>query len=431
MTGRSAAAFCAARGADVVLADERPGDPPGPVAPGVRVRAGEPFPDPAGFDLVVPSPGVPRERWAAAREAAGDVELAGRMLTVPIAAVTGTNGKSTTVLLLEALLRASGLRAEAAGNLGRPVLDLVGKPLDVAVVEVSSFQLEAVERFRPRVAVWLNTTPDHLDRHGDFETYAATKARLLARQGPEDVAVLAGDDPVVMAHAQTRARVWRFTREGPCVPGAWLEGDTAVVDDGGGAVRVPLAGRLEGIPRDNVLAALLAARALGADLAQAATGLLEFRPLPHRLEPVAEHGGVLFVNDSKATNPGAAAGALRQMRRPVVWIAGGRDKGVPYEAVVEAARGRVQHALLVGEAAPAIARALGQSVPHEQVGTVPEAVRRAAILARPGDVVLLAPACASFDQFESFEDRGTCFRQTVASVANDAEPGGPGAGGSS
>jgi UDP-N-acetylmuramoylalanine--D-glutamate ligase len=200
LSGRSAAAFCAGRGARVLAVDERAELPPPALPAGVEVQLGGALPDPGGFDLVVPSPGVPEERHRAYRSSAcrvwGDVELAARCLAVPVVAVTGTNGKSTTVRLLEVMLRAAGLRARAGGNVGEPALDLVGLPLDVAVLEVSSFQLEAVEALRPRVAVLLNVTPDHLDRHRSLEAYAATKARLFARQEPTDHAVVNGDDPV-------------------------------------------------------------------------------------------------------------------------------------------------------------------------------------------------------------------------------------------
>jgi len=420
ISGRSAAAFCAARGARVVAADERPPDasprdgwePP----PGVDVQRGAPFPDPGAFDLVVPSPGVPRERYAGrARRAWGDVELAGRALAVPVVAVTGTNGKTTVTRLLEALLRAAGLRAEAAGNVGRPVLELVGRPLDVAVVEVSSFQLESTESFRPRVAVILNITPDHLDRHGSFAAYREAKARLLDHQKPEDAAVLAADDPAVWSLAErVRGRRLAFSARRAVERGAWLDAGAARVGAGATHQRVALdAESLAEIGAENLLAALATVAALGVDPGRAAAAVPGFARLPHRFQVVARRGGVTWVNDSKATNVGAAVRALERCSGPVLWIAGGRDKGLDFRPLADAARGRVRGALLVGEAAPTLAGVLEPHVPVETVGTVESAVARAAALARPGDVVLLAPACSSFDQFAGFEERGARFCAAV------------------
>jgi UDP-N-acetylmuramoylalanine--D-glutamate ligase len=428
-SGRSAARFCAERGARVVAADERGPEalPALDLPPSVETVLGEPLPDPEPFDLVVPSPGVPPSRYAArARCVAGDVELAARFLRVPIVAVTGTNGKSTTVLLIEALLRAAGLRAEAAGNLGRPALELVGRPLDVAVLEVSSFQLETVETFRPRVAVVLNLAPDHLDRHGDFAAYRDAKARILARQRSDDFAVLNDDDAEVAALAgRTAATVLRFRREGPPVEAgagcAWFEPGAIHVQHRDATVRVPLDGlSLPGRHNlDNVMAALLATSALGADLAPAAAALATFRGLPHRSEVVASRAGVSWIDDSKATNPHAAARALEACDRPIVWIAGGRDKGLDYDALAEAAGERVREAILIGEAATKLASALSGRVTCCETGNLAAAVARAASVAQAGDVVLLAPACSSHDQFADFEARGRAFRAAIAALPED------------
>jgi UDP-N-acetylmuramoylalanine--D-glutamate ligase len=413
MTGQSAAAYLSARGASVCVADESLDAAAPPLPPGVELRRGA-LPDPADYDLVVPSPGVPAARYRErSRDVAGDVELAGRALEVPIVAVTGTNGKSTCVRLIEALLRASGLRAAAAGNVGEPVLGLVGQPLDVAVIEVSSFQLESVSRLRPRVAVWLNASPDHLDRHGDFEGYCRAKARLFARQQASDVAVLPANDPELRAHAATKARTLLFRSDGPLPEGAMLEGDDALVRFDGRIVRVPLGSLPASVHRENALAALLVVHALEADPTRAAAGMLGFRALPHRMEAIAEVDGASFIDDSKATNPGAAAAALHEQSAPVIWIAGGRDKGLDYRVLAEAARGRVRAALLIGEAAQAIGHALEGVTRSEQIGELDAAVARAHELAEPGDVVLLSPACASFDQFRNFEERGERFRSAV------------------
>jgi UDP-N-acetylmuramoylalanine--D-glutamate ligase len=455
ISGRSAASFCASQGAEVVAVDERSGsqlEGLGELPPRVTLRLGEPFPDAANFDLVVPSPGVPRERYrACARRAWGDVELAFRALAVPVVAVTGTNGKSTTVCLIEAMLRAAGLRALAAGNLGEPALGLVGRPIDVAVLEVSSFQLETTDAFRPRVSALLNLSEDHLDRHGSLEEYTSAKRRIFARQEAEDIAVLNGDDPRVTAlRTGIRAEIHTFRRCTPSERGAWWDGAAMVLRLGGEDIRLPLEGVQlgRGHHRENALAALLAASAAGADPSKAVRALASFTGLPHRGEPVGRIGGVEWINDSKATNPGAARAAItsqtapvvwiaggrdkglafealaeaaRGQTAPVVWIAGGRDKGLAFEALAEAARGRVRAALLIGEAAGKIAQALTDHVACQRVGTLEEAVHRAHSLAEPGDVVVLAPACASFDQFADFEDRGDQFRQLVNALPEAGE----------
>jgi UDP-N-acetylmuramoylalanine--D-glutamate ligase len=428
ISGVSAARFCAERGARVVAADEGAAAPAAEALPaGVEVRRAAPFPDPADFDLVVPSPGVPRERWAGrARRAWGDLELAWRALAVPIVAVTGTNGKSTTVRLVEAMLRAAGLRAEAAGNVGVPALDLVGRPLDVAVLEVSSFQLEAIDGFRPRVGVVLNVTEDHLDRHGSQEAYAAAKGRLFANQTADDVAIGNADDPFALKLAlASRARHVLFSAAAPARRElraselAYLESGAVVIAREGELRRLPL-DDFAGAPlppRENLLAALLAAEAVGAEPRRALGALADFRGLPHRLETVAVVGGVAFVDDSKATNPGAAEFALAAQAAPVIWIAGGRDKDLSFDALAERARGRVRLALLIGEASDKIARSLEGRVPFERAGALEAAVARAAAVARPGEVVLLAPGCASFDQFKSYAERGDRFRAAALALA--------------
>ncbi len=431
LSGRSAARFCASRGAEVVAADERSADRIEgleALPPGVELRVGAPFPDPASFDLVVPSPGVPAARWRErAHRAWGDVELAWRSLEIPILAITGTNGKSTTTLLIEAMLCAAGLRARAAGNVGTPVLDLVGLPLDALVLEVSSFQLEATEGFRPRVAVVLNVTPDHLDRHGSFEAYAATKERILRRQEPSDAAVLSFDDPSVRAMAdRTRARIVPFSTRGPLERGACLDAGAALLREPGQVpLRVPLDDlRLEGAHnRENALAALAAVWAFGVDPLRAAAALAGFEGLPHRAERVATVGGVLYVNDSKGTNPGAACRALQGFAGPLVWIAGGRDKGLDFSELAASAAGRTRAAVLIGEASDKLAAALAGRIDVHRAASIEEAVRRAAALAQPGDVVLLSPACASQDQFRDFEERGQRFRQAVRALGEDGERG--------
>jgi UDP-N-acetylmuramoylalanine--D-glutamate ligase len=419
-SGRSAAEFLAARGARVIAADERPADAIedlGTLAPAIERRVGVPFPALDGFDLVVPSPGVPAARWAGARRALGDVELAFRSLAVPVVAITGTNGKTTTTELCARMLVAAGLRAEAAGNIGRPALELVGRPLDVAVLEISSFQLEAVDAFRPRAAVVLNVTPDHLDRHGSFAGYVAAKARIVAQQRDDDVAIGAADDAaargIVLA---SRGRSWLFSATRPVERGAWWDAGAVVTRDGDAIERIALDGVDPDAlpPLDDVLAALLACKAVGADVAKAAGALATFEPPPHRREIVARHAGVVWVNDSKATNPDAARLALEALRSPAVWIAGGRNKGVELAPLADLAVARVRAAILIGEAADALERAIAGRIAVVRADSIEDAVARAGALATPGDVVLLSPACASFDQFRSYEERGARFRAAVA-----------------
>jgi len=429
ISGRSAAAFCAAHGARVTAADERDLSALAgldALDSRIELSVGRPFPDPADFDLVVPSPGVPRERYAArARRVWNDVELAYRALAVPIVAVTGTNGKSTTTLLVEALCNEAGLRARAAGNLGPPALGLVGAPLDVAVLEVSSFQLESVDTFRARVGVVLNVTPDHYDRHPSFEAYAEAKRRVLANQSADDFAVLGTDDPCVRRFAESaRGRVLEFSTRAPVARGAWLDAGDVVLRTGDARpLRLPLAG-LPPQPPENRMAALLAAVALGADPAKAWRALAHFRGLPHRLRPVARRRGALYVDDSKATNPAAALRALSSFPATLVWIGGGRAKGLDLGELADAVAARSRAAIVMGESAPALETALRGRVAIERADTIEEATARAAAHARPGDVVLLAPGCASLDQFRNYEERGDRFAAAARALDGAEAVGG-------
>jgi UDP-N-acetylmuramoylalanine--D-glutamate ligase len=424
VSGRSAAIFCAARGAHVVAADERPAEMLTGLSelhPGIELCTGGALPDPANFDLVVPSPGVPRERYAARAERVwGDIELAGRALQIPIVAVTGTNGKTTTVRLIEAMLRSAGLRARAAGNVGRPALSLVGEDLDVAVLEVSSFQLESVECFRPHVATILNLSPDHLDRHGSFEAYTATKAKILEHQRADDCAVLSFDDPTVRElEASARARVVPFSRTLALARGAYLDAGALVLRDETGSLRLGLDDlALHGAHNlENTLAAMASVWVSQANPTRALRALRDFPNLPHRCETVTTFLGATYVNDSKATNVGAAIRALESFDAPLIWIAGGRNKGLDFDALAATAASRIRMALLIGEAARELESALAGRVETQHCDSLAEAVSTAAGVARAGDVVLLSPACASFDQFESFEDRGEQFRAAVEALS--------------
>ncbi len=425
VSGRSAANFLAARGARVCAFDERGADAIDDLASvdsRVDRALGVPFPNLDDFDLLVPSPGIPPHRYRShTGRVWGDIELAYQAIAAPIIAVTGTNGKSTTVLLIEAMLRAAGARARAVGNLGSPALELVGEPLDFAILEVSSFQLETTESFRPDVGVLLNISPDHLDRHGSFEAYAKAKDRLFVNQRESDSAIFNLDDPIVAARTNTtRGRVFGFRGSGAVARGAFFDtGAVVLCDPPAAPLRIALDGmRLDGQHnRENVIAAFAAVAAAGVDPVAASSALPTFSGLAHRCEFVAEVDGVRYVNDSKATNPGAAMRSVTGFTEKVVWIAGGRDKGLGFSELVDAAVGRVRAALVIGEATEKLQVALANRVEVIAAESIEDAVARAAKIARPGDVVLLSPACASHDQFRNFEERGERFKAAVVSLS--------------
>ncbi len=380
---------------------------------GVEVRLGpEPLPV-AGLRAVVKSPGVPGEAaQVAAARAAGvpvwsEVELAARMLPAnPIAGVTGTNGKTTTTHLVGAMLAAGGLACEVAGNVGRAVTELPGRiaPGVWVACELSSFQLEDIDTFRCRVALCLNVTPDHLDRHGSMDAYLAAKLRIFENQRADDTAVLNGDDPLLRGAGIPGAgrRVW-FTRA-----------DRASIDWEHASVRGDH--NLE-----NALGAAAVARAAGVEDEAIDAALRSFRPPPHRLEPVARGGGVEWVNDSKATNPDATVKALTAFAGGVHLILGGSLKGGSFaELAAAVAAGPVVHAYLIGASADAIAEALAAAgAAFTRCETLDRAVDAAAAAARPGDTVLLSPACASFDQFRDYEHRGERFRALALAAAGE------------
>jgi UDP-N-acetylmuramoylalanine--D-glutamate ligase len=382
-------------------------------------------------DLVVVSPGVPLTLpgIAAARRAGipvvGEVELAFRLLDdVPVVAITGTNGKSTTTALTGRLFQ-EDRAAFVGGNLGTPLSELLlsGTRFDVAVVELSSFQLEGIERFHPRVGAILNLTPDHLDRYPGMAEYAAAKARLFANQQPGDVAVGNERDPRALAAARSsRGDVVTFGF-GPRAPMAARDDGEVVRFTGptGEPERYRIRSRaLRGRHnRENAMAALVCARVMGVPGPAVQRGLDGFPGLPHRLELVTERGGVEWVNDSKATNVDSTVVGLAAFPAgtpSVVLILGGRGKKAPYAPLRPLFPGRVKALLTLGEDAPAIERELGDLGPTESCGDLKSAVARAARLAAPGDVVLLSPACASYDQFRSYEERGEAFRR-LASTA--------------
>jgi UDP-N-acetylmuramoylalanine--D-glutamate ligase len=430
-TGRAVASVLAKRGVRVRAADGRRADAlglaPGDLPPTVDIRLGEDGDDLLrDVDLVVPSPGVPRDArllLAACRRGIpvwSEIELAGALLACPIVGVTGTNGKSTTTTLVGLALARAGRRTFVGGNLGTPLISAVDDPPEVAVAEVSSFQLEWVHRFRPVVGCLLNVTPDHLDRHATMDEYREAKARLFTAQRSSDFAVVNRDDPEAWrVAAGLRARVVSFGA-GPVDCGAFAgEGFVALRLPDAPEERYSLARtRLTGRHNvENILAAVTVARLAGAPPEAIQASIDEAEPLPHRLALVAERAGVRWYDDSKATNVGAAAKSVDSFAGPVILLAGGVDKGGGYDLLVRSAAGKVRLALVFGAARDALAAALEPAgVVVERAGGLDEAVRRAAATARPGDTVLLAPACASFDMFSDYAARGRAFRAAVEGV---------------
>ncbi len=375
-----------------------------------------------GVDLVVISPGVPRdipELENARRRGVkviGEVELAYAHLQGDTIGITGSNGKTTTTALTGHILKESGVPVQVGGNIGRPVTAMIAtsRPEQWNVLELSSFQLETIECFRARVGVCINVTPDHLDRHGSFEAYAAAKGRLFETQGPDDAAVLnAGDAACREYAARTRARVTRFSTLSEA--DVWAD-DKRVYAAGEpflDIADIPLRGRHN---VENVCAAAGAARIAGVSLEKIAAAVRSFPGVEHRIEFVRTVNGVAYYNDSKATNVDATTKALEAFDGPLWIILGGKDKGSDYTVLTDLLRAKARAALLIGAAADKIEKHLGQAVPLLRCGDITEAVRVASRLAKPGDTVLLAPACASFDQFQSYEHRGRVFKELVRGI---------------
>ena len=443
-SGIAAAEFLARRGARVVATDTKGEAEIGEEArglrgKGVRLELGphrrETF---TGASMVVVSPGVPWElpELEAARAegvpVVAEIELAFRHLEGRLAAITGTKGKSTTTAALGAMLREAGLDARVGGNIGAPLIGLVdgSTPATAFAVEVSSFQLEGTLRFRPHVAVWLNLSPDHLDRHPSLEAYVAAKARVFANQGEHDWAVVNADDPVVLAEARrARSRKLLFR-----VTGEPLPGDGAFFD--GRLARLRRGRREETLFRredvvlpgahlaGDLLVAAAAARLMDVPPETIARAVGAFRGVEHVLEHVATVDGVEYYNDSKATNVEAARWSLLAFTRPVLVVLGGRWKGGDFAVLGPALRERGRRVLAIGEARERVRAALEGVVPVEACASLDEAVERARAAARPGDVVLLAPACSSFDMFRDYADRGRAFKAAVRRLAAGAPDGG-------
>jgi UDP-N-acetylmuramoylalanine--D-glutamate ligase len=339
--------------------------------------------------------------------------------------ITGSNGKTTTTSLIEHILRSAGIPTILAGNIGTPLISRVEQTSDVTitVAELSSFQLELINTFRPDISVFLNLTPDHLDRHHTLESYGAAKARIFENQTEADCAVLNADDPATTKYAPLTPQVFWFSRKQRVAQGAFVQKDEIVFRRDG---KEEVVLKLQDIPLagahnvENVLAAVTATRLAGADVAAVAKGVRSFSGVEHRLEFVAEIGGVRYYNDSKATNVDATLKALEAFSGRILVILGGKDKGSDYTVLQKPLREKAILALLIAAASEKIEKQIAGSVAIERAGTIERAVEIASHAARSGDVVLLAPACASFDQFENYEHRGRVFKDLVHQLERQA-----------
>lgn len=430
-SGVASAIFLKSRGARVTVSDSKAADQLRDEIPllldqGIAVETGghgeRTF---QNQDLIVVSPGVPadsqplQQARALGEPVIGEIELASEFLPGPIVAITGSNGKTTTTTLTGEILAKSGRRTLVGGNIGRAAISLVEEATaeTAIVLEVSSFQLETIRSFRPRIAVILNITPDHLDRHGSFAAYVNAKARIFENQGAEDFAVLNADDPACAALAErVQAKVFWFSRRQAVERGAFVrhgkivfrsqeaENEIMPVAD------VPLKG---GHNIENVLASVSSGMLMGCDPGQIADAVREFKAVEHRLEYVATVRGVEYYNDSKATNVDATIKALESFPANVHLILGGKDKGSDYTVLADLLRQRVKRVYTIGAAAGKIESQIRGAAEITPAVTIDAAVKQAAASAQPGDIVLLAPACASFDQFQNYEHRGRVFKELV------------------
>jgi UDP-N-acetylmuramoylalanine--D-glutamate ligase len=432
-SGLAAALFLRRCGAQVTVSDVRSAealakDIPALLEEGIMVEAGG-----HGLltfrrqDLIVVSPGVPLDTPELAQvrrfglQVIGELELAAHFLRGKTLAVTGSNGKTTTTTLLGEILAAGGLPTLVGGNIGVPVVSLIDSSTDQtwSVLEVSSFQLESTFEFHPAIAVILNITPDHLDRHGSFENYVRAKERIFAAQDEHDYVVLNADnEPAAESASRAKSKVYWFSVEHPVPQGAWLQQGSVVYragEDEATHYIMPLSGiPLKGTHNvENVLAAVVAARLAGVPGETIRSAVEKFKAVEHRLEFVATLNGIHFYNDSKATNVDATAKAVAAFSTGIHLILGGKDKNSDYTQLTDLLRERVRAIYTIGSAAAKIETHLRGVVSIRSCGTLDKAVAAAAAAAHPGEVVLLAPACSSFDQFESYEHRGRVFKELV------------------
>ncbi len=382
-----------------------------------------------GQDLIVVSPGVPIDapQLVQARNLGelliGEIELAARFLAGPIVAITGANGKTTTTSLAGEIIAAGKFSTLVGGNIGTPAIGLVDQagPTTWTVLEVSSFQLETIVEFRPRIAVILNITPDHLDRHKTFYNYVNAKARIFENQRAEDFSVLNADEPTTAGLAdRTRAQLYWFSRKKEVERGAFVRGANIYFRDGHGDHEImPLAEvGLKGAHNlENILAGISIGMLVGCKPEQIRQAVRNFKAVEHRLEFVARFAGVDYYNDSKATNVDATIKALESFPANIHLILGGKDKGSDYTVLHDLLRERVKRLYTIGAAAEKIESQIKDAAEIDHAETLENAVRAASAAAVAGDVILLAPACASFDQFQSYEHRGRVFKELVHSLA--------------
>jgi UDP-N-acetylmuramoylalanine--D-glutamate ligase len=440
-SGVASALFLKKHGAKVSVSDTKSGDElrneiPVLLDNGITVETGghgdRTF---RGQDLIVVSPGVPVDApplvqaRSLGESVIGEIELAAQFLPGPIVAITGSNGKTTTTTLAGEIITTSGFPTLVGGNIGTPAISLAerAKAGTVIVLEVSSFQLETIQTFRPKVAVVLNVTPDHLDRHRTFEIYTDAKARIFENQQGSDFAVLNADDPTCVAMgARTQAQVFWFSRLKEVQQGAWVRDGNIVFRDGAGqreilqVSEIPLKGAHN---LENVLAAVCAGVLMGCAPEKIRQAVRDFKAVEHRLEFVASIRGVDYYNDSKATNVDATIKALESFPANIHLILGGKDKGSDYTVLNDLLRQRVKRVYTIGAAAAKIesqivsSKSVGPELVHAE--TLENAIRKANAAAQAGDVVLLAPACASFDQFKNYEHRGKVFKEIVKGLAGE------------
>ncbi|MCP4714271.1 MAG: UDP-N-acetylmuramoyl-L-alanine--D-glutamate ligase [Deltaproteobacteria bacterium] len=426
-TGQATCRFLLKQGARVTVTDRRKRlDIPDNISERqVRFETGrhtvETF---LGHDLIVISPGVPMvlrgiiEAQAQGIEVISEIELAYRFLNAPLIALTGTNGKTTTTELIGHMFSQAGKTVFVGGNIGTPLIDYVtsGKHADYVIAEISSFQLEGIKHFRPRVSVLLNITEDHLDRYPSFDDYAATKAKIFLNQSRDDFAVLNHDDPRVQALGQqTEAETYYFSTAQSLKQGAYDDGACHILRPQQEAVDFSLAGaHLVGTHNtENMLAAAMVGSICNLPPKTIQESLLHFKGLPHRMEFVAEVNGIRFYNDSKGTNVGACLKSIESLHTPIVLIAGGKDKGGSYQPLRDAVTKSTKAVVLIGEARERIHSELEHVVPTLFADSLIKAVEAAYAQAAPGDAVLFSPACSSFDMFKNYEHRGECFKDLV------------------
>ena len=434
-SGVAAALFLKAKGARVTVSDTKTPDElkeeiPRLLDEGIAIETGghgdRTF---QNQDLIVVSPGVPLDApplvqaRALGEKVIGEVELAVWFFPGPIVAITGSNGKTTTTALAGAVVANGGFPTLVGGNIGTPAISLVEQATEdtIAVLEVSSFQLETIETFRPHIAVVLNVTPDHLDRHRTFTAYADAKARIFQNQQGSDFAVLNADDPTCVGMAsRIRAKVVWFSRKKEVKQGAHLRDGRILFRDVDGEREIMLVSEipLKGAHNvENVLAAVCVGALSDVEPRRISKAVREFRAVEHRLEHVASAGGVEYYNDSKATNVDATLKALESFPANIHLILGGKDKGSDYSVLKDLLRQRVKRVYTIGAAAAKIESQIKGATEILHAETLENAIRQAADAAQPGDIVLLAPACASFDQFRNYEHRGKVFKEVVRSLA--------------